>query len=278
AARRLAVTQSAMSQTLSRLREAFDDPLLVREGREMAPTPRAQALALPLRAALRELQAVVAEDPVFDPARDARSFTLAVHDYNAALVLPRLLPGLRQEAPSVSLRLVPFEPGHVVEQLRSGEVDLALSVVRELPADLVDEPVAEEEMVGIARRDHPLLEGPITPARFAAYPQGLLSITGRGGGRIDALLEAQGLSRDIRVRVPYFLVAPQVVATSDLLLAVPDRLAEHFAAAWPVRAFPLPLPPLRFTVSMVSSRRLQADPAQRWLRARVAEAARRGKG
>ncbi|MCB9741945.1 MAG: LysR family transcriptional regulator [Alphaproteobacteria bacterium] len=262
-----------MSQTLSRLRELFDDPLLVREGRAMAPTPRAEAMALPLRAALRGLQAAIAEETGFDPARARRAFTLAVHDTNAALLLPRLLPRLQAEAPGVELRITAFSPEEAQEQLRSGAVDLVVSVARDLPSDLLAIPLVEDEVVGLARRGHPLFEGPLTPARYAAYPHGLLSITGRGGGRVDEQLAALGLSRRIALRLPYFMLAPQAVMDSELLVAVPRSLAAWFAESYPVRAFSLPLQPLRFTLSAVGSRRLEADPAWRWFLGQVQRAA-----
>ncbi|MCB9759898.1 MAG: LysR family transcriptional regulator [Alphaproteobacteria bacterium] len=273
AARRLGVTQSAMSQTLGRLRELFDDPLLVRDGNRMAPTPRAQALALPLSHALRQLQAAVQGAARFDPATSDRRFTLAAHDYNAYLLLPDLMARLGVEAPGLAVDVVPVVPSEIVERLRGGEVDLCVSVVRDPPGALSVQPLVEERLVSMVRRDHPLLseKGP-SLERWASYPHGILSITGRGPGTFDALLAEVGLSRALVVRVPYFLAAPAVVLRSDVVLSVPGRLAAVFARQHPVGFFDPPLGASPFTLSMSWSRRLDADPGHRWFRAAVAAA------
>jgi DNA-binding transcriptional LysR family regulator len=266
AARRMAVSQSAMSQTLGRLRDALDDPLLLREGNRMVPSPRAEQLADPLSDALRALEAVVSGSAAFDAARTERRFVLAAHDYNTMLLLPTLLPALRAEAPGVELQVVPFVPSTILSQLRDGSVDLALSVARDLPSDLTWREVIDDHIVGLADAAHPIHDGPLDLARFAAYPHGLITVLGYGPGRVDHVLEAAGLARPLRVRTPYFSSVAQVLLGTDLVMAVPQRLARSLVDLYDVATFELPFEPMAFTLSLVWSRRFEADPGHRWFR------------
>ncbi len=275
AAARLGVTQSAMSQTLARLRGVFDDPLLVRSGASMVPTPRAAALEGPLRDALRTLERVVAEMPDFDPATASRRFRLAMFDHATVTLLPRLVARVQQAAPGVDLEVVPMDVERIAAQLRNEEVDAAILLPRESVGDIAQRPLFRDELASMVRKDHPLAAaGPKTLEEFAAWPHATIRLTEQGRGSLDEALSAAGVDRRVSLRVPYFLAAPALVERTDYVISLPRSMAVAFAAHWPLAIFAPPLEaPHRFTVHLLWSRTLDADPAQRWLRDQVLAAA-----
>lgn len=271
AAARIGVTQSAMSQTLARLRGVFDDPLLVRSGGTMVPTPRAAALEGPLRDALRTLERAVTELPAFDARTAVRQFRIAMFDNATVTVLPRLVERLRAHAPGVDLEVVPIDVERILGQLRREEVDAAMMIPRELGKDVAQRPLFRDELASIVRADHPLLALPTLRLEdFVRWPHATIRLTGRGHGSLDEKLAQAGVERRVSLRVPYFLAAPALVASTDTVVSLPRTMAVAFAAHWPIAIFAPPLEaPHRFTVHLLWSRALDADPAQRWLRAEV---------
>ncbi len=270
AARRLGITQSAMSQSLQRLRELFEDPLLIRRGAVMVPSPFADGLRGPLREALRGLEATVSSRSRFDPATTERTFRLAAFDVYAINVVPRLSARLRESAPGASLRVEPLSMRDVVEQQRDGRVDVALLVPRASPVDLLVEPVIEESLVSMARTGHPILKSrQPTVDEFLRWPHVTFQITGEGPTAADERLAAQGRSRNVQVVVPYFLAAPAIVCSSDLIATVPRSAALAFREHWPVELFRSPLHPMTYVVHMSWPRHLEADDGNRWFRDQV---------
>lgn len=276
AARRMGITQSAMSQTLQRVRELLDDPLLIRRGTVMVPSPRAEALTGPLRKALRALETTVYAVDAFEPASARTTFRVALFDVYALSLVPKLVARLSSEAPGVRLEVVPIDMGRVVEQQRNGDVDVALLVPREFPSDIDHQPLIPETMVAMARTGHPILAHGRPPdlEDVVQWPHLTVRITGRGHTAVDEQLAARGSARRVRAQVAYFLAAPAVVCASDLIAAVPLTAAVAFAQRWPVALFPYPAGPLPYTVSMTWARHLDADPAQVWLRGCIRAAAR----
>lgn len=274
AARRLGITQSAMSQTLQRLRQALDDPLLVRRGTRMAPSPRAEALAAPLRAALRGLERVLLDPPRFDPATSDRVFRLAVFDVYSASVLPRLLARLGAAAPHAGVELVPLAMDRLFDQLRGDEVDLAFTVPRDPPGDIAHEPALSDSLLSMVRAGHPILAAPITPESFVRWPHARGRLVDGGPSVVDTLLADVGLRRHVQLRLPYFLAAPAVVSATDLIVTMPRSLATVLAPQWPVVTFPPPLPQSPYTVAALWSRHVDAEPGHRWFRSLLLDAAR----
>lgn len=263
---RLGVTQSAMSQTLQRLRASLDDPLLVRSGRQLVMTPRAEAMVGPLRSALRALEHALAGPARFDPETARRSFKLAMLDVYAVSLLPRLVEVLSSVGPGSSLDVLPMQMEQLWEQLRDGSVELAIIGPQEVPRDMSSAPLIRERMVSMVRRGHPLLAKKITPKTYVRWPHAVFRITGRGTHIIDERLAALGLERRIVCRLPYFLSAPALVSQSDVIVTMPGSLASSFEAQWPVELFDPPLGPMRYEVRLVWPEFLGADGAQRWLR------------
>lgn len=278
AARRLGVTQSAMSHTLRRLRETFDDPLLVRGGAAMVPTPRALTLKTPLRAALRSLADAIDEPEAFDPATSERVFRLASPDLFDVLFFPDLLRRFAEEAPRASLTaLSGFE--RLRERLETGDLDAAIvpsavgpsdpEMGPALPGDLRLRWLLDDVWMPFVRSDHPALgRGRLSPRAFAALDHILVSPSGEGLGATDALLAEQGLSRRIAFRAPTFASGVGVARDTDLVLVAPRALA-HRADRLDLVSLEVEMEFPRHKVNLVWHPRVEADPAHRWLRARL---------
>ncbi len=267
AARRLAVSPSAMSHTLGRLRALLDDPLLVRAGRAMVPTARARQLAGPLRDGLALLERVVAAPSRFDPARERRALKLAAVDFAQSLVIPTLCRSIAAAAPGVDVVVLPFGSGSATALVRD-ELDLGISGSRTAPG-LRARVIHHEPFVCLLRRGHPATRTRLTAKRLAALDHVLISPAGMVPGMVGRALASRGLQRRVAVVVPSLHVAAELVAHSDLVLTCGARSAEAMRRVFPVEivAPPLPLPP--FAVAMFWHDRYEHDPFSQWARAQV---------
>lgn len=272
AAQRLGVTQSAASHALRQLRELLGDPLLVRGAGGLIPTPRAEALRMPVRQALLDLQHALRDPPSFDPATAQRRFLLATGDYIAHGLLPALLER-SLDTPGIDLDVVPFSSTDDVPRLATGELDLALAAFVSDTPGLRRERLFTDDFVCLVRRNHPHVRRRLTLRQFVRLPHVLISPTGTGLSPVDEQLAAQGLRRRIALRIRYFLAAPMVVASSDLVLTAPRRLGEAFARHFDLELHEPPVDLQPFTVEQYWHQRFDADPAHRWLRERVRAAA-----
>lgn len=279
AARRLGLTQSAASHALARLRVALADPLLVRAGAGMVPTPRAASLAGPLRDALQALAAAVVGPAPFSPETAAVVFRLAVLDLFATTLVPALVADLAAAGPRLSLDVVALDMARGWDQLRRGEADAAVVGPWDPPDDVRTERLFEEHLRSLVRRDHPLLAGgaPVTAARYAAWPHAVFRISGEGAHPIDDALAALGLQRHKAARLPFFQAAGPIAATTDLVVNLPASVALTLEATDPrLVSFLPPLPaPVRYPVSLAWPRVLDAEPSQAWFRDRLRDLARR---
>lgn len=271
-ARRLALTPSATSHALGRLRELLDDPILVRAGRRMVPSPRAEAMRAELRALLDDIERVLDAGRPFDPARLERTFHLAGTGFTELFPFRALSRRLAELAPGVALQTLHVGPDYL-EQARSGEYDLVLGVFRGGPADVRVEPVFEDRFVCLLRRGHPALRRKLTPARFAALDHVLVSPRGLPGSVVDAALERAGLRRRVARTVASFEIAPYLVADSDYVCTLPERVARQAAGALDVVVRPPPLALQPIVVSQGWHARHDRDPAHVWLREQVRAAA-----
>jgi DNA-binding transcriptional LysR family regulator len=269
AARRLGITQSAMSQRLRKLREAFGDPLLIASGRRLVPTARAERLAPALRASLDALRDVVRESATFEPASSTREFVLGTSDYGALLALPAARRVLEAEAPGIELVVVPHEPD-LDGRLARGELDLAIGGGFRSGATLVRKVVAREGFVVLARKGHPALRRRLTLEAYLRSSHLLVSPRGARRGIVDDVLAERGLRRRIAMVVPQFVVAPFVAARSDLLLTAPVGLARALAPTLDLAVRPPPLSLPETAIEIVFHARQRDDPGHRWLRDRCA--------
>jgi DNA-binding transcriptional LysR family regulator len=275
AAQRLKLSQSATSHALARLRATFGDPLLVRGAGGLVPTARAEALAGPLRDALAGLQSAVTGPRPFEPATAKNRFTIAAPDYAELVMGPALTRAIGQAAPGVDLWMRPVDDG-LAEALARGDVDVGLSVVRpeyDRPG-LRNRALFDERFVCIVRRGHPVLAKRWTLDRFTALDHALIAPVGKPGGAVDRALAEQGLSRRVALLISHFLVAPFIIAQTDLVLTVPERVALTFSEQLPLAILPPPLPVPGFTITLLWHDRTHHDPAHAWLREQILAIAR----
>jgi DNA-binding transcriptional LysR family regulator len=271
AARRLRVTQSTMSHTLARLRGLLDDPVLVRAGRAMELTPRAEALASPLRRTLGEIGQLLAAEPGFDPATSTRTFVLACLDLLAPFV-PDLLARMRVEAPGVTLDLRVLERGDVAHALLQGEADLALAPPQPATSGLMQRALGTVHWEVFGRGDHPALRPPrLTRKAYLAHPHAVVHLGNAGRGYVGDALAAAGLERQVGLVVPGFMLAPLAVARSDLLLTAPAEPMEPLAAALGLAHRKPPIPLSRVPVLQYWPERVHGDMGHRWFRGCVGE-------
>lgn len=269
AARRLRLSPSAMSRALARLRTATGDPLLVRAGRGLVPTPRALALRARIGPLVQDAEAVLRPADVLDLAQLARTFTLRTGDGFVETFGPALIARVGKQAPGVRLRFVQ-KPDKDSTPLRDGTVDLETGVVGQAAGpELRAQALFRDRFIGVVRKKHLLSRGRITPARYAAGRHVLVSRRGLDRGPIDEALDALGLRREIVTIVGGFAAALALARTGDLIASVPERHTASLRAG--MHSFPLPVAMPEVTVSLLWHPRMDADPAHRWLRACVRE-------
>ena len=286
AARNLSLTQPAVSNALRRLRETLGDDLVVRSGQGMAPTPRALALWPTVREALRQLQASLAPGG-FEPASASTTFVLAMADATAAELMPGLVDTLEQQAPGVSLRVVPLTTRDPRRLLDEEAVDLAIGHFPSLLADLVvraqsgdgvafgHQRLYDGEYVCVMRKGHALAAGPLTLNRFCAARHMLVSFSGRPYGFIDESLATIGRKRQIVLTVNQFFTAGRVVANSNLLTVLPRHFVGVTSISDQLVQRPLPFDVAPVNVDAVWHRRVDAQSAHVWLRKAVQRSAAR---
>lgn len=271
AARRMGLSQPAMSRTLGRLRDLFADPLFVRAGRALIPTPRATALAEPLTALLANADALLRRDAPFDPATAHGELTLFTADLTASLILPDLIARLAAFAPGLDLVIRDAAAAATLAPQLGATPSVAVAPYAPDSGVIRRRPGGVESFSVIARADHPALSaGPLDPATWAGLRHLLIAPRGRPGGVVDTALAARGLNRRVAVRIKTFALAGPIVATSDLVATVPTVLAEGFARTLPVVVLPPPLPLPGFSLDLLWHERYHHDPAHAWFRAAVA--------
>lgn len=272
AARRLGLSASAMSRTLSRLRRATGDQLLVQAGRSLVLTPYAERLAARVDGLAREAQAVLQPiDRPLDLCALERTFTLRTNDGFVDQFGAPLVTAIAQAAPKVRVRFV-SKPDKEAQPLREGAIDLEIGVLGTAAPELKTRLLFHARFVGVCRVGHPLLDKPrITAKRYAGYPHVVVSRKGQFAGPVDDALAAVGLRRSAVVVVPHHANAVQIVRHSDFLGMVPRPITgaavgDGERVAGDLRYFELPVRTPTIDVSAIWHPRLHADPAHRWLR------------
>ncbi|MDR3369510.1 LysR family transcriptional regulator [Rhodoferax sp.] len=269
AAQRLHLSPSAMSRALARLRETTGDPLLVRAGRGLVPTPRALQLRAQVSQLVQDAQAVLRPAEKLDLQQLVRTFTLRVSDGFTENFGPSLIARVSQESPGVRLRFVQ-KLDKDSAALRDGSVDLETGVIAdETGPEVRTRMLFRDHFVGVVRTGHALSQGEITPARYAAGTHVLVSRRGLDKGLMDEALQAFGLERVIGTYVGGFSAALAIARASDLIATVPERHTGKLRDA--MFSFPLPVPSPEITVSMLWHPRMDGDAAHRWLRGCVWE-------
>ena len=272
AARRLRLSPSAMSRALARLREVTGDPLLVRAGRGLVPTPRALALREPVHRLVQEAEAALRPDETLDLQRLVRTFTLRTSDGFVESFGPDLIARVAAEAPGVRLHFLQ-KPDKDSTPLRDGRVDLETGVVEAaLGPEVRTQALFRDRLVGVVRPGHPLCSGKITASRYAGQQHVVVSRSGTEESAVDRPFLPADLKRDVATIVSGFSAALSLARLSDLVATVPDRHTANLRTG--MVTFPLPFRSETFAVSMLWHPRLDADPAHRWLRQCVREVCR----
>jgi DNA-binding transcriptional LysR family regulator len=264
ASRRLRLSPSATSRALARLREATGDPLLVRAGRGLVPTPRAEALRAQAHQLVEAARAVLRPAERQDLSTLVRTFTLRTSDGFVETFGPRLLARVGAEAPGVRLNLLQ-KPDKDSTPLRDGRVDLETGLIEPaLGPELRSQALFRDRLVGVVRQGHPLAGQAVTLAQYVAARHVIVSRSGFDADAVDRPFLPEGLTRQVACAASGFAAALALARGTDLVATVPEAHTAGLRDG--MVGFPIPAPTQSFTVSMLWHPRLDADPAHRWLR------------
>ncbi len=265
AARRLHLSEPATSRALGRIRAALGDPVLVRSGRSMMLTPRAEAIRTEVHALVERAQGLFTPPGEPDPSSLRRTFSVLAEDVAISLG-PELLARVRTQAPQVALRFLGEAPDVDGLQLRDGRADLDIGVIHQPPPDIRVEQLFSDRMIAVVRPGHPLAAEGLTPDRYATADHVSASRRGRMTGPVDEALAGHGLRRHVALAVPTHAAALLVVARTDLVGLIPRKLGRRTIEAMGLVALepPVPLPPIE--IRQAWHQRYEADGAHRWLR------------
>ena len=262
---RVGLSQPAASHALSHMRKVLADPLFVRTSGGLKPTPYGRRICDAAHKALQALRIGITL-PRFDAASSTRVFNLYMSDVGQIVLLPPLLARLKREAPHISLhvRSIPQQSPHSL--LETGEVDLAVGYLTTLTTGFYQKRLLRERYVCVVHKDHPAFASGMNLRAFQSVPHALTDSTGMAHQLLDRKLARQGIQRSIKLYVPQFMVLPLLVASSDLLVVMPSRLAANFATLLPLKVMPLPVTVPPYEVKLYWHTRFRQDPANRWLR------------
>ncbi len=281
AARRLGLSQPAVSAALGRLRLALDDPLFVRQGQSLTPTDFGRSLEVPLRETLEGLEALLSRGRNFDPATSEARFVMSGSDFFAELMLPALARVLTAEAPGMRLSLIELAPEDYLAHLQEGRADLALVPAHDLQDWAVRRPLFLSDFSVIARKGHPRIAAAgIRPGQtlpldlFCDIGQVLFSLEGRLATLGDAALRKIGRTRRVVMTAADFSGVYRTVAETDLISLIPSELALRVAAQTGLELFTPPVQVGPVPIALAWHPRSSANPAHRWLRERIAALSR----
>lgn len=268
AAAHFGFSQPAMSMVLSRLRQVFGDPLLVRQGNRLQPTDFARALHGRVRDMIREMEALIGQRQVFDPTSSSRRFTLILTDYIDTILIPKLYARLEQSGARISLKIVGPNPLRIGDLFNEGQVDLTVSYFPRPPHNLVTRRAFSDRLVCMVRRGHPVLREPITIDQFCALDHVAIEPAEATMYRmvLDDALFALGKARHITVSKPDFSGVPVLLEASDVVATMPARLARVYQQRFDLVAFDPPLELPLLDIRMMWHRSTQDSAPHKWLR------------
>ena len=272
AARRVGLSQPAMSSALSRLRKTFNDPLFVRTARGMEPTPYAQLLAPPIQRACELVAGSLAIGTAFHPAASTATFTFYMTDIGEGVFLPKLIRALEERAPRVKVKVLRIPEYGEQSAMAAGDVDLAVGLFPDLKAGFFQQRLYSDEFVCLLRADHPRATGPISLKQFAEMRHAVITSAGTGHeAAVERAFSAQRHRRRVALTIPHFMAVPIIVRQTDCVVTVPRRLAQAFAGFAGIAAI---APPIRIPVFEIKQHwheRYHHDPANKWMRGLIAE-------
>jgi DNA-binding transcriptional LysR family regulator len=255
----------------------LDDPLLVKTPAGMKPTDRALSLVDPVKAVLRDIKRLIRAPEEFDPAQSRRRFVIAATDYMDLLVLPPLVERITLGAPGIDIHVKRTESPFPEEDLEHNDLDVVLGfdAILKPPAYLSRTKLFEDRMACVVGRQHMIgKSGRLTLEEYVSRKHMLISRTGTRAGLIDEWLAERGLARRIALIVPHFLSAPFIVAKTDMILSLPERIAIEFIGLAPLKTVAIPIELPAYDLVMVWHPLHDLDPAHRWLRDQIVEVCR----
>jgi DNA-binding transcriptional LysR family regulator len=272
AAKALNLSQPTISNSLARLREIFQDELLVRCGNGMQPTPRALALKEPIQRVLGMVKGEILDTGKFDPAMETRPYTITTSDIGETLLLPRVVSKLAQAAPRIDLRSVVVAPRHLEEAMEAGEIDLAVGYFPDLArSTTMQQTLFTHGFACLARSGHPLIENGLTLETFLEAHHVVVAAAGRSQELFEYALAKRGLERRCVLRIPHFMSVPFVVASTDLIVTVPEAVAAFFSGLVNLQVLDPPIDVPEFAVRQFWHRRFHRDARVIWLRSIMSE-------
>ncbi len=269
-AERLEVSQPAISLTLAKLRKRFDDPLFVRLGHEMRPSPMTDGLIHSVRESIVALEATLNYRVTFDPASTKRSIRIAMTDIGKIVILPKLLVEIGRQAPGARVEIYTISQ-LTAELLSAGEIDLAIGFVPAMPPSFYQKALYQEGFMCVSRTGHPRVRDHLTLELFQQEQHILVVTPVTGHLIVDRALEEQGIQRNIAVRIPNFLGLSALVGCTNYLCTLPRRAALILAEDPGVQAWPVPFRLPGYAVRQYWHERQASDPAHAWLRSVVTQ-------
>ncbi len=266
----LCITQPAVSNSLARLREMLNDPLFVRTGHSMTPTPVAQNIIVPAREALGLLRKSVQQSHVFEPETSTKAFNFASRDLLEVSIMPRLMARLQHASPNVTLTNYEISKQKVVSSMASGNLDFFADASTFTDVHLKKQRIAKDRFVVLARKNHPMIQNELTMDSFLKLGQINVSNRVSGAGPIDIALDKIGEKRRVVMRGQHFLTVPSAISKTDLIACIPYHLAKHYDLA--MYEIPFELPPIEYYLYWHVS--ADHDAAHQWMREQIAEVAK----
>ena len=273
AAGRLSVSQTAVSHSLSRLREQLGDQLFVRVSSTIQPTHYAIELAPKVRYALEQVERIVTRSD-FDPSESEHTFRIGITEYFAVLVLPTLVRKLQAEAPGTTLITMPNILTNAQALLNSNEIDFAIGYFQDsmrnmLPPRLKTAILMRDRYVCIMRADHPFAKEPLTPEKYAAAKHLAFSLNGESFGPVDRILKRHGIRRETVLRLCHYSAAPTILQNTDLIMTVTNRMADHFRKFSTIKKTAAPFTASSAPLQLVWNERVDTSVMHRWMRSKI---------
>ena len=264
-------SQPAVSGSLAKLRSFFDDPLFVRSGNSMQPTPRAITLIEAARQVLERVGTDMVSSPTFDPATNRQTISIALSDVGEVVFLPGILKDLRRHAPHALVRSVSLPAADVAEGLESGSIDLAIGYFPDLKqSNFFQQALFTDTFASLMRLDHPLTARKLALKQYLELEHAVVHAESRTEEVMERYLARKKIRRNVVLSTPHFASAPIIVAQSDLIVTIPEPLARYFArVSANVRTVGLPFEPPRIQLKQFWHRKFHHDQRNAWLRSRV---------
>jgi DNA-binding transcriptional LysR family regulator len=272
ASARLGLSQSAMSYSLKRLRDILQDDILIRTSRKMEVTPYAMQISDRVHQILGEIQSTLLEPETFDPAIATETFTIATSDYVEATIGTNLLQQLTAQAPGMRIRISNLDKETVMDALDNNRLDLIICAQLPLKSWHVEEVLYQEEFVCVVKGDNSLTE--LSVEDYIKRSHILVSMRDDFQGKADEILKLQQQSRQVVWSTSHFIAVPFLIANSNSVALLPNRMAQQCAKAMNLRLLPPPIPTEDFSISMVWHQRNTNNPQHRWLRQQIVNAVR----